>query len=152
MALVLSTLLGLSACLSDAALRRLSPAEQAEFALYHHRLTGVQQHTYLAKASAAERTAYLRQLGLVQRFEALDPADRAAVLLAVHNYVLSTEPALRDRLVATDTVQLEPRLYRACVPRHRQGRWLCLFVSTDQRPPGITRERSESPNVELPGR
>ena len=32
-----------------------------------------------AKASAAERTAFLRQVGLAQRFEALDPLDRAAV-------------------------------------------------------------------------
>jgi hypothetical protein len=39
-ALVLSTLLGLTACTYDAALRHLSPAEQAEFALYHHRMTG----------------------------------------------------------------------------------------------------------------
>jgi len=78
-ALVLGALLGLTACTYDAALRHLSPAEQAEFALYHHRMTGGQQHTYLAKASAAERTAYLRELGLVQRFQALDPLDRAAV-------------------------------------------------------------------------
>jgi hypothetical protein len=78
-ALVLGILLGLTACISDAALRHLSPAEQAEFALYHHRMTGIQQQTYLAKASAAERTAYLRAIGLAQRFEALDPLDRAAV-------------------------------------------------------------------------
>jgi hypothetical protein len=78
-ALVLSTLLGLTACTYDAALRHLSPTEQAEFALYHHRMTGRQEYIYLAKASAAERTAYLREIGLVQRFEALDPQDRAAV-------------------------------------------------------------------------
>jgi hypothetical protein len=64
-ALVLGALLGLPACSYDAALRHLSPAEQAEFALYHHRMTGVQQHTYLGKASAAARTAYLHELGLV---------------------------------------------------------------------------------------
>jgi hypothetical protein len=78
-ALVLGTLLGLTACTYDAALRHLSPAEQAEFALYHHRMTGRQEHAYLAKASAAERTAYLREIGLAQRFEALDPLDREAV-------------------------------------------------------------------------
>jgi hypothetical protein len=38
---------------------------QAEFALYHHRMTGRQAQTCLAKASAAERTAYLREIGLV---------------------------------------------------------------------------------------
>jgi 4-amino-4-deoxy-L-arabinose transferase-like glycosyltransferase len=79
-------------------------------------------------------------------------ADRAAVLMSVHDYVLTQAPELRDQLAATDALQLEPRLYRACVPRHRQGRWLCLFVSTDQQPPGITRDRDEGPNVALPGR
>jgi hypothetical protein len=78
-ALVLGALLGLIACTYDAALRHLSPAEQAEFVLYHHRMTGGQQHTYLGKTSAAERTAYLHELGLVQRFQALDPGDRTAV-------------------------------------------------------------------------
>jgi hypothetical protein len=75
-------------------------------------------------------------------------ADRAAVLLSVHDYVLAQAPDLRDRLAAADTLQLEPRLYRACVPTHRPHRWLCLFVSTDQQPPGITRDRDELPNDE----
>jgi hypothetical protein len=79
-------------------------------------------------------------------------ADRSAVLLSVHDYVLAEAPELRDRLAAADTLQLEPKLYRACVPRHRRGRWLCLFVSTDQRPPGITRDRDEVPNTALPAR
>jgi 4-amino-4-deoxy-L-arabinose transferase-like glycosyltransferase len=79
-------------------------------------------------------------------------ADRAAVALSVHDYVLSQEPELRDRLTALDTVQLEPKLYRACVPKHAGGRWMCLFVSTAQSPPGITRDRDESPNVAGPGR
>ena len=57
----------------------LSPPEQAEVFLYHHRLSGAQTHTYLAQASAAERTAYLRTLGVVQRFQALDPLDQEAV-------------------------------------------------------------------------
>jgi hypothetical protein len=76
--------------------------------------------------------------------------DRAAVLLSVHDYVLAQAPELRDRLAAADTVQLEPKLYRACVPRHKPGRFLCLFVSTDQRPPGIIRDRDEGPYVALP--
>jgi hypothetical protein len=94
LALVLGMLLGLTACMSAAALRRLSPAEQAEFALYHQRMTGVQQHTYLAKVSAAERTGYLRQLDLVQRFEALDPQNRAAVLQGWPRVGMSAEALL----------------------------------------------------------
>jgi hypothetical protein len=43
-------------------------------------MTAAQARAYLAKANAAERTAYLRTLGLVQRFEALDSQDREAIL------------------------------------------------------------------------
>ena len=43
-------------------------------------MTPSQERTYLARATAAERTAYLREIGLVQRFQALDPLDREAVL------------------------------------------------------------------------
>jgi hypothetical protein len=70
-------------------------------------------------------------------------ADRAAVLLAAHDYVLREQPALRDEIGFTETTQLEPKLYRACVPKHRVGRYLCLIVSTDQQPPGITLDHSE---------
>jgi hypothetical protein len=36
-------------------------------------------HTYLAKAGTDERMAYLREIGLAQRFQALDPLDRACL-------------------------------------------------------------------------
>jgi hypothetical protein len=78
-ALWLVLLVGLTACSYDTAVRQLSPAEQSEWSLYRHRLTGWQARAYLAKASAAERTAYLRALGLPQRFAALDPLDQQAV-------------------------------------------------------------------------
>src|SRR5205807_2023610 len=61
------------------AIQRLSPAEQGEFSTYRQVMTGAQTRTYLAKTSAAERTAYLREIGLIQRFQSFDPADRAAV-------------------------------------------------------------------------
>ena len=66
-------------CTSDAALRRLSPPEQAEFFLYRNAMTGTQEHAYLAKATAAERTAYLAEIGLTQRFQALDALDQATI-------------------------------------------------------------------------
>jgi hypothetical protein len=59
--------------------QRLSLAEQTEFYTYGKVMTTGQAHTYLAQPSAAARTAYLRQLGLVQRFEALEPLDREAI-------------------------------------------------------------------------
>jgi hypothetical protein len=93
-ALMLSALLGLTACTYEAALRRLSPAEQAEFALYHHRMTGRQQQAYLGKVSAAERTAYLSEIGLAQRFQALAPQDRATVLSGWPRVGMSAEALL----------------------------------------------------------
>src|SRR5439155_16863202 len=66
-------------CNYDAAVGRLAPAEQAEFSTYRQVMTSAQARTYLAKASAAERTAYLSEIGLAQRYQRLDPQDREAV-------------------------------------------------------------------------
>ena len=59
----------------EPAVERLSPAEQAEFSIYRQVMTGAQT-AYLSGQgkSAAERTAYLNELGLVQRYQRLDPA------------------------------------------------------------------------------
>jgi hypothetical protein len=71
---------------------------------------------------------------------------RRAVLFSVHEYVLRQAPALRGRIGATDTLRVEPGLYRACVPTRRSDRWMCLFVTTDQSPPGVTRDPGAEPN------
>jgi hypothetical protein len=42
-------------------------------------MTWAQEHAYLAKTTAAERTAYLREIGLAQRFQALDALDQEAI-------------------------------------------------------------------------
>ena len=78
----------------DAAVQQLSPAEQTEFAIYRQVMTGAQTRTYLAKASAAERTAYLSEIGLAQRFQRLDPQDREAVRSGAPRVGMSAE-ALR---------------------------------------------------------
>jgi hypothetical protein len=78
---LMAILLVLTGCTStyDTAVRQLSPAEQAEFSIYQQVMTAAQARTYLAKASAAERTAYLSEIGLAQRWQRLDPLDREAV-------------------------------------------------------------------------
>src|SRR5215468_4036093 len=76
---LLSMVVVLAGCTYDAAIQRLSPAEQAEFALYRHVLTASQVRTYVAQPTAAARTAYLQELGLVQRFQGLDPLDQEAI-------------------------------------------------------------------------
>jgi hypothetical protein len=78
----------------DTALQRLSLQEQSEFHVYHHLMTPGQVHTYLAKATAAERTVYLGELGLTQRFQALDPLDRDAILSGTPRQGMAAE-ALR---------------------------------------------------------
>jgi hypothetical protein len=91
---LIGTIVVLTACTYDATLKRLSVAEQSEFHTYRKVMTTPQARTYLAKASAAERTAYLRQIGLAQRFAALDPLDREAVQSGFPRVGMSAE-ALR---------------------------------------------------------
>jgi hypothetical protein len=81
-------------CAYDATVRQLPLAEQAEFHLYKKVMTSAQERAYLAKASAAERTAYLREIGLAQRFQALEPLDREAVQSGFPRVGMSAE-ALR---------------------------------------------------------
>jgi hypothetical protein len=84
----------LTGCTYDAAIQRLSLAEQSEFYTYRHVMTPAQERAYLAKATAAERTAYLSEIGLAQRFQALDPQDRQTVLSGLPRPGMSAE-ALR---------------------------------------------------------
>src|SRR5215471_16324878 len=91
---LLSLVVVLAGCTYDAAIQRLSLAEQAEFGLYRSIMTASQVHTYVAQPTAAARTAYLQQLGLVQRFQALDPLDQAAIRSGAPRVGMSAE-ALR---------------------------------------------------------
>jgi hypothetical protein len=88
---LLSAIMTLTSCTYEAQIRRLAPAEQAEFHAYRKIMTASQAHTYLAKATEVERTAYARELGLVQRFQALAAQDRAAVLAGYPLKGMSTE-------------------------------------------------------------
>lgn len=88
---LLGAILVLTSCTYEAQIRQLAPAEQAEFRAYRKIMTASQARTYLAKATAAERTAYARELGLVQRFQALAAQDREAVLAGYPRKGMSTE-------------------------------------------------------------
>jgi hypothetical protein len=91
---LLGLMVVLAGCTYDAAIQRLSPAEQVEFALYRHVMTTGQVRTYVAQPTAAARTAYLQELGLVQRFQALDPLDQEAIRSGIPRVGMSAE-ALR---------------------------------------------------------
>ena len=77
-----------------AAMQHLSLDERAEFQFYRKIMTTAQQHTYLAQPTAAARTAYLHEIGLVQRFQALDPFDQETVRYGVPRPGMSAEALL----------------------------------------------------------
>jgi hypothetical protein len=70
----------LSGCTYEAAVQQLPLPERTAFHTYRKVMTSGQSWTYLAKGTAAERTAYLEAIGVAPRFQALDPQDREAVL------------------------------------------------------------------------
>ena len=73
-------------------------------------------------------------------------ADRLAQFEAVRAYVESQAPERREFLSSADTIRLSDDLFRTCVPGPDPRRPLCLFVETDQHPPGVTRDRDLAPN------
>jgi hypothetical protein len=92
-------------------------------------------------------TALLVGAGLLHRGAVDDEEAREqAVAAAMHDYVLREEPGLRASLDTIDLIRLDRDYYRACVPGEESGHFLCLFVTTDQHPPGVTRDTEEVPN------
>ena len=103
---------------------------------------------YAGTALLCAIAAAIVGLGLVHRPSVLGrPGDRGAMLGAVHDYVVAQAPAYRAGIGAAEAVRLEEDFYRACVPGPDPKRWLCLFVSTDQRPAGVTLDHDRAPNA-----
>ena len=78
---------------------------------------------------------------------AAEHADVAAVAASTHEYVLAKAPEYRAGLARMDAMRVEEDLYRSCVPGPDPRRWLCLFVTTDRRPPGVTADPDQAPNA-----
>ena len=78
---------------------------------------------------------------------AAERADVAAVASSTHDYVVRHASQYRDGLAAMDAMRVEEDLYRSCVPGPDLRRWLCLFVTTDQRPPGVTEDPDRAGNA-----
>jgi hypothetical protein len=112
-------------------------------------LPSVVARDYAGTALLALVTCGLVAGGLAHRSGVVeDRADRAALLMGLHDYVLSQAPQFTAGLRSPDIVELERDSYRACV----YGRGplpLCVFVNTDQRPAGIRRDPSREPNTGL---
>ena len=77
---------------------------------------------------------------------AAERADVAAVAAATYEYVVGQAPEYRRGLAATDAMRVEDDLYRSCVPGPDPQRWLCLFVTTEQRPAGVTLDGDRASN------
>ena len=75
-------------------------------------------------------------------------ADRVAVYVAVHRYVVRAEPEFLAGLPYLSTRKLEPDHYRACVDRP-DDLPLCLFVNTDQSPAGVKRDPAREANEQV---
>jgi hypothetical protein len=90
---LMGSILTLSGC-TYAAMHKLSLDEQAEFHIYQKVMAPSQERAYLAKATAAARTAYLSEIGLTQRFQALDPGDREVVMGGIPRVGMSAEALL----------------------------------------------------------
>jgi hypothetical protein len=102
-----------------------------------------------AGATAMGAVALLFLLGgLVHRpAVAAAEAEAEAVADTTHDYVLAQAPEYRVGLAAIDAMRVEEDLYRSCVPGPDPQRWLCVFVKTDQSPPGVTRDPDQAPNT-----
>ena len=87
-------------------------------------------------------------LGLAHRPSVLAAEDDLrAQAGAVHDYVTAQAPEYAPGLPLADPMRLEEDLYRSCVPGPDPKRWLCLFVNTEQRPPGVTLDHDRAPNT-----
>jgi hypothetical protein len=102
---------------------------------------------YAGAAVVAAISAVLLAGGLAHRSAAQAAArQEQEVAAAMHQYVSAQAPEYRGSLGAIDLIRLDEDYYRACIPGDDDRHWLCLFVSTDQHPPGVTRDTEEVSN------
>jgi hypothetical protein len=102
---------------------------------------------YAGAALLCAITALFAAGGLLHRSAvAAEEAREQAVAAAVHDYVLAREPQLRSSLSTIDLIRIDSDYYRACIPGEDARHWMCLFVTTDQQPPGVTRDTEEVGN------
>jgi hypothetical protein len=88
---IVSVLMVLVGCAQQAAIRRLPPTEQQEFRAYRKVMTAKQVRTYLARETTTARAAYLDEIGVTDRFQALTEQDRESVLAGYIRKGMSAE-------------------------------------------------------------
>ncbi|HVE67838.1 MAG TPA: hypothetical protein VNB64_04585 [Solirubrobacteraceae bacterium] len=111
-------------------------------------LPAVVAHDYAGTACLFAVAAAVAVAGQIHR-PAVDErrADFAAQAAAVRRWVLTqAPPEYRRNLRRADSLRLGADLYRTCVPGPDPRRALCLFVNTDQHPPGVRVDPNREPN------
>ena len=74
-------------------------------------------------------------------------ADFSAQSAAARRWFLTqAPPAYRRNLRRADSLRLGANLYRTCVPGPDPRRALCLFLNTEQHPPGVRLDPNREPN------
>jgi hypothetical protein len=106
-------------------------------------------HDYAGTALLVVVAAGVLVAGLANRDAADESrADFAAQSAAVRRWAAAVAPAAyRVNLNRADTLKLDTDLYRTCLPGPDPKRALCVYVTTDRRPPGIRRDPSREPNA-----
>jgi hypothetical protein len=97
--------------------------------------------------------AGLLALGLAHRPALVaEEGDFEAQSQAVRDYVVASGAAeYRQNVDRADTWRQGPDLFRTCVPGDDPRRALCLIVTTDQSPPGVTVDPDQRPNSRVAG-
>ena len=75
-------------------------------------------------------------------------ADLSAQAASARRFVISQAPhEYQANVDHLDTVKQGDDLYRTCVAGPDPRRAFCVFVNTDQSPPGVTRDPDQRPNA-----
>lgn len=75
-------------------------------------------------------------------------ADLSAQAASARRFVISQAPhEFQANVDHLDTVKQGDDLYRTCVAGRDPHRAFCVFVNTDQSPPGVTRDPDQRPNA-----
>jgi hypothetical protein len=76
--------------------------------------------------------------------------DLSAQAASARRFVISQAPReYQDNVDHMDTVKQGDDLYRTCVAGNDPDRAFCVFVNTDQSPPGVTRDPDQRPNRDV---
>ena len=89
--------------------------------------------------------------GLIHR-PALQDAERdfVAQQQTARRFIATRAPQeFRGRVAESDTILLGEDYFRTCVPGPNPRRWFCVFVNTDENPPGVTVDTSRVSNAAM---